>query len=87
MHGPARDQQADQSINGNKFRAYIPVPIAISAENFLLEAIPGVPVSMLNGHRGLSQLDPLHIAFAGGRREVLHACSRVLDGINAVDES
>ena len=54
----------------------IAVPIAIPAEKFLLEAIPGVPFSMLNGHRGLSQLDPLHTAFAGGRREILHACSR-----------
>ena len=55
------------------------VPIANSAEKFLLEAIPGVPFSMVNGHRELSQLDPLHIAFAGGRREILHACSRFIE--------
>ena len=52
------------------------VPIANSVETYPKAPIPGVPVSMLTGHRKLSQLDPLHTAFAGGRREILHACSR-----------
>ena len=51
-------------------------PIANSVETSLTSPIPGVPFSMVNGHRELSQLEPLHTAFAGGRREILHACSR-----------
>ena len=55
------------------------VPIANSVETSVKAPIPGIPVSMVTGHRGLSQLDPLHIAFAGGRREILHACSRFMN--------
>ena len=50
-----------------------------SVETSLTSPIPGVPVSMLTGHRELSQLDPLHTARAGGRREILHACSRFIE--------
>ena len=55
------------------------VPIANSVETYPKAPIPGVPVSMLTGRRELSQLDPLHTAFAGGRREILHACSRFIE--------
>ena len=47
------------------------VAIENSVEKSLTRPIPGVLFSMVNGHRELSQLDSLHIAFAGGRREIL----------------
>ena len=52
------------------------VPIANSVGTSAKAPIPVIPVSMVTGRRELSQLDPLHTAFAGGRREILHACSR-----------
>ena len=55
------------------------LPIENSVETSPNRPIPGVPVSMLTGHRELSQLDPLHTARAGGRREILHACSRFIE--------
>ena len=48
------------------------VPIAISAEMLLLEAIPGVPVSMVTGDRELS-LTRTVAHRARGRREILRA--------------
>ena len=54
-------------------------PIENSVETSLTRPIPGVPVSMLTGRRELSQLDPLHTARAGGRREF---CMHAVDSLN-----
>ena len=43
------------------------VPVANSVETYPKAPIPGVPVSMLTGHRELSQLDPLHTHRVRGR--------------------
>ena len=81
---PVRNFSTDSSVGTywNSVFFYLgtrDVPVANSVEKFLTRPIPGVPFSMVNGHRELSQLDPLHIAFAGGRREILHACSRFMN--------